>query len=164
MHIRGTNGLSSSTSASGMLRAAHVKRGTQSFHGGRRGVLMREMVGKTVGNQRIVACRRIVRQFGAQSVPLGSTSHSISNHHWARCEGPVRLWVWERVMHTPEDKRLERRVLFQRCRQRLGPLIADLFACTSKRFNKKETRHFPLILWLTGFHFFSAGDHHHLFR
>ena len=115
------------------------------------------MVSKTVGNQRSVPCRRIVRHFGAQRVPLGSASHGTSNHHWARCEGSVRLGVWERVMHTIEVKRCERRVLLQRSRQRLGPLIADLVDCISNRMKYFQFRHFRPILWLTGFHNFSWG-------
>ena len=96
---------------------------------------------KPVGNQRIVPCRRSVRQFGARRVPLGSAFHSISNHHWARCEGSVRLGVWERAMRTRDFQRRERRVLLQRSCQRLGPLIADFTACTPKRANKETDAH-----------------------
>ena len=54
-------------------------------------------------------------------------------HQTIICEGSVRLGVWERVMHTTEFQRRERRVLLQRSRQRLGPLIAHLTACTPNR-------------------------------
>ena len=101
---------------------------------GRKGIV-RGYGEQNAGNQRIVPNATVspnMRPFGAQRA-LGSASHSISNHHWARWEGSVRLGVWERVLHTPELQRCERRVLLQRSRQRLGPLIADQNVCTANK-------------------------------
>ena len=47
-------------------------------------------------------------------------------------------------VHTIEVQRRERRVLLKRSRQRLGPLIADLTACTPKRPNKERDAHRPM--------------------
>ena len=104
-----------------------------------------------------------MRQFGAQRVPLGSASRSILYHHWARCEGSVRLGVRERVMHTTEAQRRERRVHLQRSASALAP--SSPIRLSAHRTNlKKKRRDTAISYYALPNTTISAGDYHHVVR